>query len=248
MSREELFQNIENWKIGIDEKFWFHCTLCGKCCIDREDILLNPSDMYRISKFLNTTPKEVFIKYCETYIGDGSRMPIVRLKPIGRTKRCPFLKNSKCIVHEAKPSVCAIYPLGRYIQIKGEADRLHSNTDKSVHYILQPITCGNTSEMHTVREWLERFDFEVEDKSYILWINFISRSGKLIREMEKKIGFDQMVPLWNAILVAAYLAYKTDEEFLTQFEKNTSSLEVLYSKPELLMSMPRTEDPPDKTE
>ena len=122
MANKELLDNLENWTIGIDETFQFHCTKCGKCCLDREDILLNPRDMYKIAHYLKIPPHEVLKKYCETYIGNSSRVPIVRLKPIGKRRRCPFLKNSKCVIHAAKPSVCAIYPLGRYTKYDKDSD------------------------------------------------------------------------------------------------------------------------------
>ena len=37
---ERLLKSIQEQKIGLDESFQFNCTMCGKCCIDREDILL----------------------------------------------------------------------------------------------------------------------------------------------------------------------------------------------------------------
>ena len=125
MSKKELLDNIDKLAIGLDETFQFHCTQCGECCVNREDILLNPRDMYKIARYLKMEPRDVLEKYCETYIGETSRMPIIRLLPIGKIKRCPFLKNCKCEIHEAKPSVCAIYPLGRYTKHNPETDEMN---------------------------------------------------------------------------------------------------------------------------
>ena len=108
---------------------------------------------------------------------------------------------------------------------------------QSVHYLLQPVACGDMSETHTVREWLAGFDFEVEDKAHILWTNFITRSGRLIKLCEEKVGFDRVVPLWNAILVGVYLAYNIEQDFLPQFEQNIDSLEELYKKLDNLFLM-----------
>ena len=104
-----------NRETGLDEEFKFNCTMCGKCCINREDILLNPKDMFNLAKELNMEPKQVLEAYCETYIGSDSRFPIVRLKPKGSIKRCPLLKDRKCSVHKAKPTVCAMFPIGRCV-------------------------------------------------------------------------------------------------------------------------------------
>ena len=38
---QEIADNLDKMAIGVDEPFQFHCDMCGKCCIHREDILLN---------------------------------------------------------------------------------------------------------------------------------------------------------------------------------------------------------------
>ncbi len=35
---EEIMNAIEHNKLTADDPFRFHCTQCGKCCINREDI------------------------------------------------------------------------------------------------------------------------------------------------------------------------------------------------------------------
>ena len=48
MNREmkDFVNNLDRMKIAIDEPFSFNCIMCGKCCINREDILLTPRDIY----------------------------------------------------------------------------------------------------------------------------------------------------------------------------------------------------------
>ena len=95
---KNIINNLDSREIGLDETFKFHCTCCGKCCIHREDILLNPKDIYNMSKELGISTEELFRRYCESYIGDDSRVPIVRIKPKGSVKRCPLLKERKCLI------------------------------------------------------------------------------------------------------------------------------------------------------
>lgn len=109
---KNIMDNYDKMRIGLDDTFRFHCTMCGRCCINREDILLTPRDMYRMAKELEITSREFFDRYCETYLGGDSRMPVVRLKPRGSVQRCPLLKDRKCSVHRAKPTVCALFPIG----------------------------------------------------------------------------------------------------------------------------------------
>ena len=49
---KEIVDNFDAWKIGLDDSFQFHCTECGKCCINREDILLTPRDLFNAAKAL----------------------------------------------------------------------------------------------------------------------------------------------------------------------------------------------------
>lgn len=59
---KEIVDNFDQMKIGLDEPFKFHCTMCGKCCIDREDILLTPRDIYNMSKELGLNPRDFFYR------------------------------------------------------------------------------------------------------------------------------------------------------------------------------------------
>ena len=68
---KNIITNLGSREIGIDEEFKFHCIECGKCCINREDILLNPRDIYNMSKELGISPEEMTKKYCEVYVGDA---------------------------------------------------------------------------------------------------------------------------------------------------------------------------------
>ena len=92
---KHIVDHYDTFKIGLDEPFPFHCVQCGKCCVHREDILLNPQDLFRMAKHLGQTPKDVVIHYCEVYTGPDSRMPLVRLLPEGEDHHCPFLVRSK---------------------------------------------------------------------------------------------------------------------------------------------------------
>ena len=215
---KNIVENYDRMRIGMDDTFRFHCTMCGKCCIEREDILLNPYDIYRIAKALNKELHEVFSEYCETYLGGTSRMVLVRLKPLGSIKRCPLLVGQKCSVHAAKPAVCALYPLGRGLksEINETSDILH----RDVQYIFQKPECGDASEEHTVRDWLKDFDFLSDELYFKMWMQLAVDYGKAIKKIEglKMVGLVNAVA--TSILGIIYLNYKTDEPFFPQFEEN----------------------------
>lgn len=221
---QHILEHYDEMCIGVDDTFRFGCKQCGKCCINREDILLNPKDLYNIAKELGLTPQQVVDQYGETYLGQTSRLPIVRLKPRGSIKRCPLLKDHKCSVHRAKPVVCAMYPLGRSIRIESDKYSPEQIENVDIQYIINPVKCGDHSETHTVREWLEEFNLPIQDESFIQWQKTISTVGARIHEMEPIYSDRCMELVWSLVYAALYLNYDMGREYDEQFRMNSEKL------------------------
>jgi Fe-S-cluster containining protein len=224
MNLNEIAKNIDNLTIGLDDTFRFHCTQCGECCTHRDDIMLNPMDVFRMAKELKMEPYEFIVRYCTWYIGYNSRVPIVCLKPVGPSMRCPMLKDNKCAVHSVKPAVCALFPLGRYIKFDPGNYGKDAVQKGKVKYLLQPIMCGDTSETHTVREWLSSFDVTSEDEFFILWHQHVAEIGGTLKEFEKKFNQDHMSKVWFSVFALLYCDYTAKEAFLLQFADNTKKI------------------------
>lgn len=217
---KDIVDNFDSMKIGMDETFKFHCTMCGNCCFNREDILLSPKDIYNMSKELGIATDIFFKKYCEVYVGSDSRIPIVRLKPRGTAQKCPLLKNRKCRVHRAKPTVCAMFPIGRCVVAGDMKEGLKNVTQNQVQYIFNNPKCGDDSETHTVRGWLKNFGIPVKDESFLKWQQTVLELGGIFREIEKIMSRNIMEQVWSAAFVGLYLHYDTGKDFLPQFEEN----------------------------
>lgn len=217
-------------KIGLDDTFSFHCTQCGKCCIEREDILLNPYDLYKASKELGITIKEFQARYCESYIGKDSRLPIIRLLPTGNKRRCPLLKKGRCMIHNAKPTVCAMFPIGRCVEMEKTDDNNPIMSEK-VGYIYKDPECGDYSENHTVREWLGSFNIKENDEFFLLWSKTQAENIKFIRSMSS-ITQEAIAIIFGEVL---YLSYNLDEPFMPQFEQNVEVIKKM--KEEILKEL-----------
>ena len=214
-----IAENLDSLKIGLDETFKFNCTMCGKCCINREDILLKPKDLFVACKELSLKPQEFIQKYCECYVGDSSGLPIVRLKPVGGNKRCPMLQGSRCAIHNAKPEVCAMFPIGRCISIdKNELE----NSDKisEIVYINQKVNCGDKRVTHTVREWLNKFNIPVDDEYFIEWHKVVSSMALDIQELEKYTPEKIKGLMYNNLFAFLYVDYDLEKDFMKQFKLN----------------------------
>lgn len=234
MSLEKMIENIDSMTIGLDDTFKFHCDQCGKCCTNREDIILSPMDIFRMSSELEMTPVAFYREYCVFNIGENSRIPIIRLISVGRDRHCVLLKNRKCSVHKVKPAVCAMYPMGRYIAIEpGKYDK-DSIAASEVKYLLQPLSCGDESETHTVREWLNGFVIKLEDEAFIRWHQAVAQFGTKIRQLEKEQDMFTMMEIWLVMRAIPYLRYDISRDFMPQFDENLKEmLELLDDIPRL---------------
>ena len=220
---QSIMQKMDLMKLGLDDTFHFGCRQCGKCCINREDILLNAKDMYNLCKALNLTAEQVVQQYCEVYIGHDSRMPIVRLKPRGSIKRCPLLKDRKCSVHSLKPTVCAMFPIGRCLELNQKEVADKDLRKSQIVFFHNQADCGDKKEMHTVREWLAMFGIPI-DESFYIWHQTIIGVSDFVHKVEDKLPENVMLQIWSNIFMVLYLHIDPKEEFLPQLRSNSQGL------------------------
>jgi len=223
-NQEELnaiFENLDQMQVRPDDTFRFKCYGCGRCCKNRDDILLNPQDLFRLAKHLKMEPMQVIEHYGETYIGDQSHVPIVRLKPVGKERVCPLLKeDNRCGVHASKPTVCALFPLGRY----QSAPKADLNAPRETGYFVLPVTCGGHKQT-TVRAYLESFGIPLEDEFYAKWTEMLMfLAGYCGDAIRRGVSEHTMDILWGVIFEQLYLRYNADQAFQPQFDANTAKL------------------------
>jgi len=218
---EEIYNNLDTLKIGINDTFYFKCRSCGKCCKNRYDIMLTPRDLFRIARHLNMTIEDVVKKYCDVYPGKDSKVPIVRLLPIGGNDRCPFLVDKRCIVHEAKPTVCALFPIGRTIS-SGEPDiALDPDTPMVTGYICQPTDCNAKKKPQVVRDWLAKWGYEEPDAFYLQWNEMLISITDFIGKLEERnLPGDLILLVQETLFVLLYLGYDLEnDDILGQFQE-----------------------------
>ena len=62
---EGIYENIKKHRLTSDSAFMFHCTMCGDCCRNREDILLNPKDLFNLARelILSIIRKTIMLRF-----------------------------------------------------------------------------------------------------------------------------------------------------------------------------------------
>lgn len=233
---KEIHDLIENGEMKIlkkEDSFHFSCEGCGHCCINKDDIIINTHDIFRLRKLLEETGSEIINNYCKVHLGPDSGFPIITLamKTIqinNSTYRiCPFLTNinekMECVVSSHKPTVCAMFPLGRMISMK-------SNTkEEEINYFLQDITCNaKKNNKYTVKEWLSIYNLDESEEFFILFSDFLSNIT-LKYDLSKffnneEIGYMAKDSLFNLMIHLLYLNYDLKENFINQFKTNIEKL------------------------
>ena len=142
------------------------------------------------------------------------------------------------MIHDAKPAVCAMFPLGRAIRIDKEDAEKDELPPMKVEYIINPIDCGDFSETHTVKDWLESFGIPLEDEYFLKWQKTISMLSPRIQKLEKKLDDNLMDKIISVMYIKLYLDYDLGIDFYPQFVKNADDcVEML----KMILAMPNEE-------
>jgi len=158
--------------------------------------------------------------YCEVYLGSSSHFPVVRLLPVGDEKACPFLKENRCSIHTSKPTVCALFPLGRAMQYGA----LEGDQERKLFYILQDVNCGLRDQTHTVEEWLGAFELESSEAWFLEWTDVLEKFVTLLHQLEEMLSDRLMQMILNIALTEIYLHYDQGVDFMQQFRGNSRKL------------------------
>lgn len=248
MDIEKQIQNegFDGWKdrlLTLDSTFKFKCRKCGKCCKNQDTILFTPRDIFRIAQKVRKSPLDVVKDYTEVYIGPQSRIPLVHLLMRGPKNACPFLaEDGRCSIHDCKPIVCALYPLGRVVVGEQPGEAIDCNNKTQVRYIISG-QCGSMKKTHTVRDWLADFGIPEDDKFFLSWTETITELGLFVRRLqEKKISERVLQPMWNAMFFNLYVNYDMSQKFFPQFQENSKKLRKDMAEIEKLMESATKEE------
>ena len=93
--------------------------------------------------------------------------------------------------------------------------------ESEVNYIFQRPTCGDNSEVQTVREWLSEFGLVENEEFFKIWMQLVVDYGKAFRSVEAKRPDDGTVDiLASFVFRAIYLDYNIKKPFMSQFLRN----------------------------
>ena len=240
----EKFEKGELNFLEDESEFVFSCEQCGKCCRNREDIVLSPHDFFHMVKGTGKDPQEVIERYTNVYVGDSSHMTVMQLRyriEFDRQTTCYFLgrKDEKyyCRIQDYKPFVCRAYPLGR-ATVYAQNDQEFG--EKAGRYFLQDIPydgdcigarhAKSKNIKHRVIDWLGgKEKKEASERYNSLFNKFCSKLYQTIN-LEKLSSIpsrETYLKYYNMMFFLFYLKYDfsgSEDDFLEQYEKNIEDL------------------------
>ena len=189
------------------------CSGCSDCCrMTGDSIVLDPLDMYRLTGGLGRTFEDMIEKEIEIRIVDGMILPNIMEHDetnLSREDGCPFLdKNGRCGIHEIRPGLCRLFPLGRY----------YRDEDRSFRYFVQKGECTKGgSSMVKVCDWIGVPEEEKERyEAYINTWHFFLKDVSARLDMLTDRSRDQVT---RYVLQLFYvMPYQAGMDFYAQFE------------------------------
>ena len=181
------------------------CKGCSACCQGMgESIVVDPYDVYRLTKGLNLSFEALLDDKFELGVYDGMILP--HLKMSGANEACAFLNNEgRCSVHTIRPGICRLFPLGRFYENGG------------FKYFLQIHECKNQNRTKVkVKKWIDTPDLKQNESFVNKWHDFVNE----IQDKMMQVKDDALFKKVNMFLLQQFFIERYhDEDFYKQFDE-----------------------------
>ena len=202
------FARFQKNELKPGDTFQFACAMCGNCCRNRrEAILMTGADIFRAATALGVPVEAVLPKNFETYVGEDSHVPLYVLAE-RLDGSCRFLRKGRCLIQQDKPAVCALFPLGRFFDIR----------DNAFHYFMNPNSCNAgqaEGKTWTLEEWLDEFHIRETEAMTAAWHKLLTCLAEVTCRMKKEDIFGDLLEDLRRVL---YLGYDTSAPYIEQAE------------------------------
>jgi hypothetical protein len=180
--------------------FSYQCGGCSRCCRNKL-IQVNPYEIARLASKLGMSTTD--------FIGAHLDGVYLRRKDDGN---CGFLNAQGCSVHEARPLVCRLYPLGRHVSEAGEESFSHLDP--------HPQTIGEYGEAATVQEWISAQGAQPFIEAVDAYLSLFYRLFKVIEQFE---GSEHGVQDWPDRPAALDVTAWLDIDLCLQLDREESA-------------------------
>lgn len=221
MKREVNMKEISDGKLyGPNDLVKADCGDCHGCfaCCQKmgQSIVLDPLDIYRLTKHLNVRFEQLLADKIELNVVDGLILP--NLKMSGTEERCAFLnEEGRCSIHQFRPGICRLFPLGRYYN------------NGSFQYFLQIHECKKENRTKVkVKKWIDTPDLKQNEKYILEWHDFVIELQEQLMEMTDE-SYSKKINLF--VLQSFFVEpYDMQTDFYIQFENRLAKTKAVIQQ------------------
>lgn len=185
------------------------CRGCSQCCRGMGDsILLDPYDIYMLQTATGQTFSQLLQEKIGLHVEEGLILPAMKIQE--DTDACGFLKEGRCSIHDYRPGLCRLFPLGRNYDEQG------------IRYFMLDDACsaGNRTKVK-IKKWLDVELLPRYEEYLIVWHDIRKNIQQKI--MERKS--DEYTHQVNVAFLEIFyqMPYQVQQDFYPQFEQRCQS-------------------------
>lgn len=188
------------------------CEGCSECCRGMgSSIILDPMDVWRLQKGIKKGFQALLEEgKIELNMADGMILP--NLKMDAEREACPFLDGQgRCSVHDCRPGLCRLFPLGRYYEENG------------FRYFIQIHECRKQDRGKIkIKKWLGIPNLKAYENYILEWHGFLNQCEDALETLsEENVRILELYVL-RRFYETAYMAADENgfyEEFSARMEE-----------------------------
>lgn len=183
------------------------CQGCDKCCHDMgESIVLDPFDIWQMSRATGRSPEELLANELELAFVDGLILPHIKMAG-DNDPHCAFLINARCSIHDSRPGFCRLFPLARVYKEDGGFDYIH-----------QIYECDHPSKSKIkIKKWLGIPNIKQYEKFVVDWHGLIATATDLSAQLDENGIKNLSMQILNNFYLKRYSDNNFFEEFYIRF-------------------------------
>lgn len=183
------------------------CTGCSDCCEGMGDsILIDPYDIYQFNQNLLTFDQLLSKGYIELSLDKGLIIPHIKMSDF--TDACPFLKEKRCSIHDYRPGMCRLFPLGR------------DYTEGKLEYILLDKSCPKTDRSKVkINKWIGIEPAKKYHEYLQTWHDFRQQMAEVIAAATEEQAHELTMRIMHSFYVSDYTV---DRDFYEQFNERVN--------------------------
>lgn len=205
--RKDLHEISDGRIYGVNDMVRAACRNCEGChaCCEKmgDSIVLDPLDVYRLTKATGKGFEELLVDTIELHVTDGMIVP--SLKMAGEEACCVFLDEAgRCSIHALRPGLCRLFPLGRIYE------------ERRIRYFLQMDACKKPGRSKVkVAGWLDAPEPKKYDQFLLDWHGLRRTLEERLTEGEE----EQTIKTVNMFLLNLFFVkpYAQEADFYEQF-------------------------------